>query len=1024
MRDLALVLRGMWFRRWLSLAVLVLATLVVAGAVTGPLFLRAAGESVLRDSLDEALPIGRSVVDRTRTPVDQHPLDAVERTSAARLSEVATLDRLLGPPVTALEVRAIAGRRGMTGNPAPLVYRQGVCAHLKIVDGACVATTGAVVVSASAAASQQWSVGAPLDVNGRRLTVVGTYEPLDPLGDYWGGHPYFAAFSGSGVAGDLGNTLDALFATRATLDAQPGHIVATGSVDRVLDVDRIRLTDVPALTAELLQYAAAGGRLTPVYDDVTNTAIVPVLEQAMQIRDKLLAPTVIVMAQLLLLCWLVLFLVTANAAEARGPEVALAKLRGVPAMTTVAFGLLDTLLLVVLAVPLGLGLGVLGVTVLTRAHLALGTPVVVTGGVYLAAAGAGAGAAVAAVLAGSRTLRRPVVDQWRRASRRADSRPWIVDVTVAGAAAAALAGLVQGGVIGSGDTDVFALVAPGLVVLAAALAGSRILPAICRAAYGPTRRHGAMGRFLAVRQLARRPSTLRLALVLAVAFGLVSFGADAWSVASDNAHDRAWTEIGAAEVLTVSTPRGQDLDSLVEQLDPSGREATAVTESTDYAGARPITLLAVQPDRFARIAFWRSDFGPPLDSLTPRLNAAAVPAVPLSGDTIEVSVAGATLSAPGTLVLVADIAQVGAGRTSVDLGPVRDGIETLAGPLPCAWQQCQLIGLHLARTGTSGFPVSGRLLVTGIRTKAPTGWATVDAHLTDSGGWRPVAGGATAAMPATGASTAPAGLTLETTSDAFENPAWQVADRPASLPALMTSDLGQLDHLQGLDGSTVPVHAVATGPALPGAGSRTVVVDRAYALEAADDHPAVAAQRIWLSSGASATFRERLEAAGVTVLSTQSAAERTAVYSRQGPALAILLFLVGAALGAILAVGGAVLNLHLAGRRRTYEIAAMTAIGVRRATLRTSLYAEQGLLLGFGVAVGIAAGVVGAVLALPSVPQFADDPAQPPLLFGLHAVPVLLVVLAAVAALAPAVALSSAALLRTTRFDQLREAPA
>ena len=45
--------------------------------------------------------------------------------------------------------------------------------------------------------------------------------------------------------------------------------------------------------------------------------------------DALTLPVLVVEAQLLVLCWLVLFLVVANAAEARGPEVALAKLRGV-----------------------------------------------------------------------------------------------------------------------------------------------------------------------------------------------------------------------------------------------------------------------------------------------------------------------------------------------------------------------------------------------------------------------------------------------------------------------------------------------------------------------------------------------------------------------------------------------------------------------------------------------------------------------------------------------------------------------
>ena len=1019
MRDLALVLRGMWFRRGLSVAVLVLASLVVGGAVTGPLFLRSAGESVLRDTLTQALPIGRIVDDHAQSTVAQRPLPAVERASAERLRTLPTLNRLLEPPIASLDVPAVVGAPGGTGNPAPLVYRQGVCAHVHIVSGTCAEQDGTVMVSQSAAESQRWTVGAPLLVNGVRVTVVGLYAPLDPLGDYWAGQPYFAAYSGSGAAGDLGGTLDAIFAPLATVDAQPGTTAATGSVDRSLDLTRIRLTDVPSLVHDALRYSESGSFYGPAFTDRTNTAMVSVLQQATDIKDKLLAPTIVVMAQLLVLCWLILFLVTANAAEARGPEVALAKLRGVPAPATVAFGLLDTLLLVVVAVPIGLALAYAWVSALAAVHLAPGTPVLITAGAWLAAAGAGAGAAVAAVLAGSRTLRRPVVEQWRRATRQATARSWLVDAVVVAASLAALGALLHGGVIGSSGTNVFALVAPGLVVLAAALLGSRLLPGLCRAAYAPTRRRGRLGRFLAVRQLGRRPSTLRLALVLAVAFGLVAFGVDAWSVTTANAHDRAWTEIGAAEVLTVNPAPGQDIGAVVDRLDPSGRQAAVVTEATDYSGPVPVNVLAVQPERFAAIAFWRSDFGSArLATLTRELTAPVAPAVPLSGDGLRVTVSGSGVSSARRPVLVADIAQVGGGRTSTSLGELQAGTRTLQGTLPCTGERCLLIGLHLERPGTASFAMAGSVVVSGVETHDGSGWHPVPADLAAANGWRATGGGATEAT------TSPTGATLTFRSDAYSQPAWQVGDTPASLPALMTGDLGGPSHVTGLDGSPLPVHAVATGPALPGGGSSTVIVDRTYALHVAAEAPTVASELVWLSPSALDTFPGRLEKAGVTIVSTQSAATRAAVYSRQGPALAILLFLAGASLGALLAAGGAVLNLHLAGRRRTYEIAAMTALGVRRRVILGSLYAEQALLLVFGIAVGVAAGVVGAVLALPSVPEYADSPTAPPMLYGLHATPVLVVVAAAVVVLGAAVAASSANLVRVSRFDQLREAPA
>jgi putative ABC transport system permease protein len=411
---------------------------------------------------------------------------------------------------------------------------------------------------------------------------------------------------------------------------------------------------------------------------------------------------------------------------------------------------------------------------------------VVTSGAWLAAAGAGAGAAVAAVLAGSRTLRRPVVEQWRRATRQAKARSWVIDTVVVAASVAALVALIRGGVIGSSGPNVLALVAPGLVVLAAALLGSRVLPVLCRATYGPTRRRGQLGRFLAVRQLGRRPSTLRLALVLAVAFGLVAFGVDAWSVASSNAHDRAWTETGAAQVLTVNPAPGQDLESIVDRLDPSGRDATVVRESIDFSGSGgPALLLAVEPDRFAHVAFWRSDFGqPPLATLTARLTQQVAPAVSLSGDGLQVSLDASRLSTQGPPILVADIAQIGGGLTSTTLGKVRAGRQTLRGPLPCTTQGCRLIGLHLERPTASFFPMSGQLVVTALGTHNLGGWHATDANLALPDSWRATGGGAKKPAPTSG------GLQLDMSAASTDQPTWQVNDEPASLPALMTTSLG------------------------------------------------------------------------------------------------------------------------------------------------------------------------------------------------------------------------------------------
>ncbi len=1023
MDDFLLVLRGMWFRRGTCVAVLVVASLVVGGAVIGPLYLRSAGESVLRDTLSQAPPVGRIIDDTLQTDLSSHPLARVRKVSTARLAGLPTLDRLLGSPVASLQLNASAGAPGASPTVAPLAYRQGVCGHVRMVHGRCARRPGAVMVSRSAAAAKHWRVGQPLAINGRRVSVSGIYAPVQATGDYWGvGHSYFAALSNTFNISQQGSSLDAIFAPLATVRAQPGYSSAIGAVDLPFRVSRVRLTDLPALKKQLLAYDRNGDHgLTSAVGDETNSSIRTELVNASSINDKLTSPLIVVEVQLLVLCWLILFLVVANAAEARGPEVALAKLRGAPASATVAFGLADTLALVAAAVPIGFGLAWGWVTALAAWVFAPGTPVVLTPTAGIAAVAAGAGAAVAAGLAGSRTLRRPIVEQWRRASRRARARSWIVDAIIGAAAVAGLVVLARNGVVTSGASSVLALIAPGLMVLAAALLGSRLLPGLCRAGFDATRRRRRIARFLAVRQLGRRPSTLRLALVLALAFGLVTFGVDAWAVARGNAHDRAWTEVGAAKVIDVAPPPGKNLAAIVAGLDPTGRKAAAVSMATDFSRQAPVQLLAVQPQRFARVAFWRSDFGAAsLATLASRLTRRVAPAVQVAGDALELDVRASQPVSDGRPVLVADIAQQNAGRAPVVLGRVHAGNQTLRAALPgCATQSCHLAGLHLERSGSNTDPISGQLAVTGVRVHTAAGWRPVAADLSRPGGWRPAGKGA--------ASSTAHGLLLTARASAAENPSWRVADYPPTLPALTTRPAQRVagGQIAGLGGENdLKLRAVAAGPALPGAGALGVVVDRAYAQRAAYGSSAVSTESVWLAPSAAAAFPKRLKQAGVAIIGSRSAAEQTAQYDRQGPALAILLFLAGAALGALLAAGGTVLNLHLAGRRRTYELAAISALGVRRRVLLAALYAEQGLLLIFGVGVGVAAGIGGALLALPAVPEFADHPSAPPLLYGLHAGPVFGTVVAAVVVMAVAIGASSANLLRTSRFSQLREAPA
>lgn len=72
------------------------------------------------------------------------------------------------------------------------------------------------------------------------------------------------------------------------------------------------------------------------------------------------------------------------------------------------------------------------------------------------------------------------------------------------------------------------------------------------------------------------------------------------------------------------------------------------------------------------------------------------------------------------------------------------------------------------------------------------------------------------------------------------------------------------------------------------------------------------------------------------------------------------------------------LHLYLTGRRRAFELAVLEAFGASQRNLWGPVLVEQGSLVGYGVLCGGAIGLLVALIALPAVPQFVDNPQVPP----------------------------------------------
>jgi putative ABC transport system permease protein len=405
------------------------------------------------------------------------------------------------------------------------------------------------------------------------------------------------------------------------------------------------------------------------------TGLADLVAKAEADRQALTVPVLLADVQLAALALLILVVVAAMTAEARAGEVALAKVRG--ATTGQVFGLavLELAVITAVALPAGIAVGWLGAFLLARSQLEADIPVVVTPAAVVVALAAAAVALGAASLASLGAVRRRVLDQWRRGrSDQVARRGVVLDVVLLLVAAAALANLRASGTRqATGGYDLLATLAPGLAVLAAALVVGRSLPLVAGWLVRFTGRSAGVATWVGARQVARRGGpALRVVIALAAAFGLVAFAVTVRQDMARNRHDRAVTQVGAAERLQVVLPRDDLGPERVAEADPSGAAAMAVARYPAIlrdAPAVTAAVVGVEADRYPAVGFWRDDFsGRSLERSMGALAASPVSPLDLGrADQLEVAVGAGELRADGPVRLIALVQ--GARRSArVDLG--------------------------------------------------------------------------------------------------------------------------------------------------------------------------------------------------------------------------------------------------------------------------------------------------------------------------------------------------------------------
>lgn len=980
MSRVGLFARGLRHRLGPVVFLLLAELLAVLGATLGPIYLGSSQNSVLVSGLR------REPVSMTGVTVFSQE-GATKRQLDKAIGGLAPLTRrhlLERPILSAYESVSVIVPKGtkvsLQGEPIQslVVERSGACRHLRLVLGHCPSTRDEVLLSLRSARAIGAHLGtvlalAPsavpvsagvlsyLHLRTIRVKVSGLYALPSQRDPYWWGET-FASF-GTTPSGVL--ELDGLFVTpgffhgagvlggttKIVGDEAPVSRLAQFPLDRAV-VTRPLAAKIPGLLAEAsgrVSFAglALGSRLGSVLGAIARS------ETAM---TKLVT---IVILELVLVAMIVFGTLIWRMGVARSQEFRLAQLRGLRARRVIARALAEPLVLLLVAVPLGTLAAWQLVGILGHRYFAPGTARDFPPATMVAAAAVVVVALVVASVGGIVALRQGALEVTRTALRSRGRVRLLVEGLVVVVAALLTAQLVIAPTSGAG-VDPLAGAAPAFLGAGVAVVAIVLVGLALRGVARLTAHSRRVPLYLAARQLRARSAMQRQIIPLGMALAVVVFGVGTVAVVVRHERTVAGWEVGAGKVLTVTVPGRLGLVQAVDRADPSGRYAMAAELYRASSG----TTLALQASRLAKVASWPTadvgvsaataardlgPFAPAVVHVGPRISFTATLAgslTPASAPELEVSYLDTANGTP-----VDDFEGLAARTTPVALAT------------GCQPDQCDLLGIGLDTSAV--VPNQGAIVLThlagieGMDPLAPRNWssaqgivvkrATGGIALTWSGG--PPTGLAT---PARYGTSMPALVTR------------------AQLAALSESVLGaaRTGSVPGLDGGTITIRPVLTLPSLPEVGGDATIVDLSRA-EVAQTSTSLAADQIWLAAGAPPRVLAALKREGVRVLATASASALATRFAGEPLGLAERLFPTAAVAAAVVVLLGFAFELFAEGRGRLAEFAAIRMLGLPRRRLVVSYAIEGGILVLTAALTGVVAGLVGARLALPALPELS-----------------------------------------------------
>ena len=491
------------------------------------------------------------------------------------------------------------------------------------------------------------------DVTPISAEIVGLLEPNDLSDRYWNGQT---------------NLLDSqtarwptylLFVTEEAFFGEPARAIPsiTARYRNVYQVDLERLDSrVAAPVASSLTFLE--GRLLATERLLrVETKLVTVLDTFDEKLFFVRIPLFVLLLQIGGVVAYYLLVVSTMLVERQAEEIATLRSRGATTSQLLAQYGVEAAILAALAVGAGPPLAALVIAALgptpAFADLSGGAPLEVhLSGLAFALAGAGALIAFFAFMVPAWQATRQTVIGFKRSAARPKRAPLFLRYYLDVALVLLLAivfwrlrredDLFDEPLFGEPQADPFLLTTPAVAMLTAGIVFLRLFPLVLRLVAWLVARGRGVALLVGTRALARNPTHYsRLILMLMLATGVGMFGATFSATLDRSYDDRTYYAAGA-------DARGTDLRALYRAGDPAFLEAI---EAIPAEAASPlirrgasinangdisrIELLAVDPESFGEVAWFRSDFADrSLDSMLEELagNVTAVSYTPLPAD--------------------------------------------------------------------------------------------------------------------------------------------------------------------------------------------------------------------------------------------------------------------------------------------------------------------------------------------------------------------------------------------------------